>query len=212
MFGYSESGKLTDKVRIKPYSIILFDEIEKAHSDIYNLLLQVLDDGILTDSTGRVVDFKNTIIILTSNIGAKNITSNNKFGFNNVSSIKQENEIIKKEILKEVKNTFKPEFINRLDNLVIFNKLNNEDIEKITKILLDELCIRIKDKNINISYTDNLVKHIASDNDYNYGARPIKRKIQDEVEQIIADYIIDEKIKTNDTVKVDYINDKVVVK
>ncbi len=185
---------------------MLFDEIEKAHSDIYNILLQILDEGVLTDSTGRKVDFKNTIIILTSNIGAKNITEKSKMGFSNKLDENRDYEEVKKEVIQEAKKNFKPEFINRLDEIIVFRKLTKENIQEITRKLLNEFSQRLKNKKIDLVYDDKVVEFLANVGfDKEYGARPLKRAIQTNVEDLIASEIINGKIKENKKV---YITDE----
>ena len=197
--GYDEGGQLTEKVRRKPYSVILFDEIEKAHPDVMNMLLQILEDGRLTDSQGRTVNFKNTIIIMTSNVGAKLITDKNKLGFANDKSAedeKQEYENIKKEVLAELKKQFRPEFINRIDDIIVFHKLNNEDINKIMEIMLKQVQKRLELQNYKVEIDDSAKELIAKKGvDNNYGARPLRRSIQNMLEDKIAEAILDGIIK-----------------
>ena len=187
--GYDEGGQLTEKVRRKPYSVILFDEMEKAHPDVMNMLLQILEDGRLTDSQGRTVNFKNTIIIMTSNVGAKLITDKNKLGFANDKSAeneKQEYENIKKEVLAELKKQFRPEFINRIDDIIVFHKLNNEDINKIMEIMLKQVQKRLELQNYKVEIDDSAKELIAKKGvDNNYGARPLRRSIQNMLEDKI---------------------------
>ena len=198
--GFEEEGMLTKKVRSNPYSIILIDEIEKAHIDVLNVFLQILDEGILTDSTGRNINFKNTIIIMTSNIGASKITENRSLGFGNKST----NESNKKTVMSEVKKEFRPEFINRIDEIIVFNKLTKEDVIKIIDINVKELEIRLKDKNINIELTERFKEHIVENEiDLNYGARELRRKLQEIVENIIAEKIIGNELKFGDMIKFD---------
>ena len=160
--GYGEGGQLTEAVRKKPYSVILFDEVEKAHPDVFNMLLQVLDDGFLTDSQGKKVNFKNTVIILTSNIGASKIDKKHNLGFStNKNEVEDDYERIKSIIDEELKQNFKPEFLNRLDEIVIFNSLGEKEIQKISQFLLDELSERLKKKDINVSFTNKVVKYIS---------------------------------------------------
>ncbi|MGD9909916.1 MAG: ATP-dependent Clp protease ATP-binding subunit [Candidatus Izemoplasmatales bacterium] len=195
--GYDEGGQLTEAIRRKPYSIILFDEIEKAHPEVFNVLLQILDDGRLTDSAGRVVDFKNTIIIMTSNLGSDYLT--------------KENENPKELVMSLVKKTFKPEFINRIDEIVIFNPLNYETQVKITEKMLKELSERVKEKNIVIFYTAKTKKQIITDAfDPEYGARPIKRYIQKHIETLVARAIISSKIEPNHQYEIDYDNEFII--
>ena len=156
--GYDEGGQLTEQVRRKPYSIVLFDEIEKAHPDVFNMLLQILDDGRLTDSTGRTVSFKNTVIIMTSNAGARNIVEHHSIGFMNKEDSKKDYEKTRDEVMGELKKIFRPEFLNRLDDIIVFKKLSNESIEKITKIMLDEFIKRLEKKNIKVDVSDDVIK------------------------------------------------------
>lgn len=191
--GYDEGGQLTEKVRSKPYSVILFDEIEKAHPDVFNMLLQILDDGILTDSQGRRVDFKNCVIIMTSNVGAKLITAKQQaFGFTNSSSEKERNEeSIKEAVMGELKNTFRPEFLNRVDDIIVFHRLQKEDIRKIAGRLLDVLIKRVKAMDIDLSFTEEAVDKIADAGfDEIYGARPLKRAIQNKIEDKLSEEML----------------------
>ena len=199
--GYEEGGILTKKVRQKPYSIILFDEIEKAHSDIMNMLLQILEDGRLTDNTGKTIDFKNTVIIMTSNIGAKMITDSKKLGFTNANedTKKADYENIKKDIMQELKREFKPEFINRIDEIIVFHKLEDEDLEKIVGIMLDKLAERLKEQNILLEIDESVKKYIVKQNkDKNYGARPLRRAVQTIVEDNVTDAILAGTLKKNE--------------
>lgn len=191
--GYDEGGQLTEKVRSKPYSVILFDEIEKAHPDVFNMLLQILDDGILTDSQGRRVDFKNCVIIMTSNVGAKLITAKQQaFGFTNSSSEKERNEeSIKEAVMGELKNTFRPEFLNRVDDIIVFHRLQKEDIRKIAGRLLDVLIKRVKAMDIDLSFTEEAIDKIADAGfDEIYGARPLKRAIQNKIEDKLSEEML----------------------
>ena len=194
--GYEEGGYLTKKVKQKPYSIILFDEIEKAHPDVMNMLLQILEDGRLTDNTGRVVNFKNTVIIMTSNVGAKLITDSKVLGFSNDSNKEEKKKVdyenTKKEVMKELKKDFRPEFINRIDEIIVFHKLEDEDIEKIVELILNNLSKRLEKQGILIQIDDSVKKYIISQGvDKNYGARPLKRQVQNIVEDSITDAILD---------------------
>ena len=214
--GYEEAGQLTEKIRRKPYSIVLFDEIEKAHPDVFNLLLQILDEGRITDSTGRTVNFKNTVILMTSNVGARTITSGKTtIGFSSSKESEDEKnyESMKENVMVALKDTFRPEFINRLDEVIVFNSLSKESIEKITKNMLKEFTKKVEQNNIKVSYTDELVKYIAKVGfDKVYGARPLKRAIQTNIEDKFAEEMLDSKIKENDTVIIDVENDKVIIK
>ena len=192
--GYEEGGLLTEKVKNKPYSVILFDEVEKAHKDVFTVLLQILDDGHVTDSLGRKINFKNTLIILTSNLGVKKLQDFGTgigFGTNSYS-----NEEAKKDILmKEMKNFFSPEFINRIDDTIVFNSLSKDDIKKITDIELKKLMNRLTEMKYKITYDESLVDYIAKIGyDELYGARPMKRAIQDKVEDLLSEEVLTDKI------------------
>ncbi len=198
--GYEEGGQLTEAVRRKPYSIILFDEIEKAHTDVFNILLQVLDDGRLTDNKGVTVDFKNTIIILTSNIGSRKIIE------------LEDKDTRKSEVLKELKGHFRPEFLNRLDDIVIFEQLNLEAITNIVDIMFGSIASKVAGKDIKLSLTDNAKKYIANVGfDPDYGARPLKRALYEIVEDKLADLILEDKVSEGSSVEFDVQNDEVVV-
>lgn len=193
--GFEEGGQLTEKVRRNPYSVILLDEIEKAHPDVMNILLQILDDGRLTDSSGRTVDFKNTIVIMTSNIGARMITDKKNLGFGNSKEDEEKDyEDIKKDVMSEVKKEFKPEFINRIDEIIVFHKLNDEEIKQIIDLMLNEVISRLAKQNINVKI-DNSVKELIAKKGVNksFGARPLRRTIQNLVEDCLAETILDGK-------------------
>ena len=214
--GYDEGGQLTEKVRRRPYSVILFDEVEKAHPDVMNMLLQILEDGRLTDSQGRTVNFKNTVIIMTSNVGAKLITDKNKLGFsggNEEENKKQEYENIKKEVMGELKKQFRPELINRIDDIIVFHKLENEDVKKIIEIMLAQVTKRLEKQEIKIEI-DNSVKELIAKKgvDNNYGARPLRRAIQNMLEDKIAEAILDGVVKTGKRAKAIVENDEIVIK
>ena len=192
--GYEEGGLLTEKVKNKPYSVILFDEVEKAHKDVFTVLLQILDDGHVTDSLGRKINFKNTLIILTSNLGVKKLQDfGTGIGFSNNSYSDEE---AKKEILmKEMKNFFSPEFINRIDDTIVFNSLSPEDIEKITEIELKKLMTRLGEMKYTVTYNDEVVKYLAKIGfDEVYGARPLKRAIQDKIEDLLSEEVLTGKM------------------
>lgn len=191
--GYDEGGQLTEKIRTKPYSVVLFDEIEKAHPDVFNMLLQILDDGILTDSQGRKVDFKNAVIIMTSNVGARLITQKqSSFGFTDDEKTKEvNNDNIKEAVMGELKNTFRPEFLNRIDDIIVFDRLTKEDIEKIAKNLVNDLKKRIEALGIEIDFTDEVINKVSEAGfDDVYGARPLKRAIQSELEDLISEEML----------------------
>ena len=208
--GYEEGGQLSEKVRRNPYSVILFDEIEKAHPDVFNILLQVLDDGHITDAQGRKVDFKNTILIMTSNAGAAAIQEPKKLGFLAGEDEKQNYQRMKGNVMEEVKRVFKPEFLNRIDEIIVFHSLNKEEIAKIVALLLKEFEKRCKDQmDIELHVRDSVKKHIAETGyDAKYGARPLKRAIQTQLEDALAEEILEGRIKRGDKVAVGYGNDK----
>lgn len=197
--GFEEGGQLTEKVRRKPYSVVLFDEIEKAHPDVFNMLLQILEDGRLTDSQGRTVDFKNTIIIMTSNVGARLITEKqSSLGFNseNENAEESEKKDIKELVTGELRKVFRPEFLNRVDDIIVFNKLNKDEIKQIAVKMLKTLENRLDKMNIKISFTDNAVSEIVDKGfDENYGARPLRRAIQNEIEDPLSEQMLEGKVK-----------------
>lgn len=207
--GYEEGGQLTEKVRSKPYSVILFDEIEKAHPDVFNILLQILDEGRLTDSQGTMVDFKNTIIIMTSNAGASKLSKKRSIGFTELDSAK-DYENIKEVVNEELKNLFKPEFLNRIDDIIVFNRLEKEDIKEIVRIKLDELVDRIKELGYFAKYSDKVVEYIANKGfDDNYGVRPLDRAIKTEIEDLVANEILENNLKNNDVISFGFRNEKI---
>ncbi len=202
--GYDEGGQLTEKVRRKPYSVILFDEIEKAHPDVFNMLLQILDDGILTDSTGRKVDFKNCVIIMTSNVGARLITEERaSFGFTpEEQNASRSDEQIKEAVMGELKNTFRPEFLNRVDDIIVFNRLTEENIKQIAANLLKNLEARIKAVDISIEFDQSVVDFTAKAGfDKVYGARPLKRAIQTKIEDVLSEKILEKEIEKGGSYK-----------
>ena len=202
--GYDEGGQLSEKVRRNPYSVVLFDEVEKAHPDVFNVLLQVLDDGHITDSTGRVVDFKNTVIIMTSNAGAENIVAPKTLGFATSTDEKQSHENMKSKVMDEVRRIFKPEFTNRIDEIIVFHMLNKEQIGKIVDIMINTFNKRtLEQMKISIELDDEAKKYIVDKGyDEKYGARPLRRTIQNELEDNIAEKILEGKIKEGNKVKV----------
>ena len=213
--GYDEGGQLTEKVRRKPYSVILFDEIEKAHEDVFNVMLQIMDDGVLTDSQGRKVDFKNTIIVMTSNIGARNITDRQKkLGFagadegNGVKSVEEIRELV----MKDLKNTFRPEFLNRIDDIIVFSQLTREDIRQIASHMIATVAERLKGLGIGLTVMDEALDKLAEEGfDPVYGARPLRRKIQSALEDQVAEKMLDGTLKDGDTARATLENDKIVV-
>ncbi|MCL2286071.1 MAG: ATP-dependent Clp protease ATP-binding subunit [Firmicutes bacterium] len=210
--GYDEGGELSEKVRRKPYSVVLFDEIEKAHPDVFNVLLQVLDDGHITDAQGRKINFKNTVIIMTSNAGARSIINPKKLGFIPDDDKERDYENMKKVVMDEVKKLFRPEFLNRIDDIIVFHPLDNDDIRKIAELLLNETARRIRgNMNINLSYSDALIDHIATEGyDQMYGARPLRRAIQNMIEDELAEAILQGRFQEGCTVRGNYADGKVV--
>ncbi len=200
--GYDEGGQLTEKIKNNPFSVVLFDEIEKAHKDVFNILLQILDEGHLTDSFGRKVNFTNTIVIMTSNIGAKKVSEFGKgVGFNTSFSDSQSYEVKKSIVQKSLKQHFNPEFLNRIDDIISFNSLNKESIHKIIELELSKLVSRLKEKNFKISFDKTIVERISELNTQeDYGARPIKRIIQNLCEDFLSDVILRKEIKENENV------------
>ena len=209
--GYEEGGQLSDKVRRNPYSVVLFDEIEKAHPDVFNILLQVLDDGQITDSKGRKVSFKNTIIIMTSNAGANRIIDPKHLGFSRDITEKQDYEKMKASVMEEVKLMFKPEFINRIDEIIVFHALTEKEVKSIVNIMLRNLAKQVKEQmNIELKYTETLKSALAKESyDKKYGARPLRRMIQNKIEDNLAEEILAEKVKQGDKVTVSYKNKSV---
>lgn len=194
--GYEEGGQLTEAVRRNPYSIVLFDEIEKAHPEVLNLLLQILDDGRVTDSNGRTVDFKNTIIIMTSNLGSEYVLEN-------------KNDLV----MSSVKEHFRPEFINRIDELIIFNPLSKEALNKILDKIIKEIEYRLKDIDIRIELTENARNKFIEDGyDINFGARPLKRLVGRTLEVDLSKLLIEGTLKEHDTVVVNYLDDRFIIK
>ena len=214
--GFEEGGQLTEKIRRKPYSVILYDEIEKAHPDVMNMLLQILDDGRLTDSNGRTVNFKNTVIIMTSNLGARLITDKKLLGFSNSedsSNEQKEYENTKKEVMAELKRELKPEFINRIDEIIVFHKLNDEEISKIITIMLDEVKTRLNTQKYEIEFTPRVKDLIASKGiDKAFGARPLRRTIQNLVEDKLAEAILDGVVQKGKLAKIEVVDGDIVIR
>ena len=200
--GYEEGGELTERVRQKPYSIVLFDEVEKAHPDVFNMLLQVLDDGILTDSKGREVDFKNTILIMTSNLGATAIRDEKVVGFE-VGENKVDHDRMKNRVLEEVKQYFRPEFLNRIDDTIVFHSLEKEHIQEIVKLLTADMMERLEDMDIELKITPAATDIIVKEGyDPEYGARPLKRAIQSEIEDRLSEELLSGNVQSGDRVTV----------
>ena len=210
--GYEEGGQLSEKVRRNPYSVILFDEIEKAHPDVFNVMLQILDDGHVTDSQGRKVDFKNTIIIMTSNAGAQAIIEPKKLGFASKEDASKDYEFMKNGVMEEVKRIFKPEFLNRIDETIVFRALTKDDMKEIAALQVKQFVARCKEQ-MDITVTiPATVKTWIVEKSYEpkYGARPIRRKIQTALEDVMAEDILAGKIKSGDKVKAKIKKDEVV--
>ena len=205
--GYEEGGQLTEAVRRKPYSVVLFDEVEKAHPDVFNIMLQILEDGILTDAQGRRVDFRNTVIIMTSNLGAKEIlNTNTKLGFSKTEEKPAETDEytrIRERVMEEVKRAFKPEFLNRIDDIIVFHRLTEENIQAIARLMLGQLKKRLDANEYDVEFTDEAVAEIAKEGfDPVYGARPLRRAIQSKIEDMLSEKIIDGEISHNEKIKV----------
>ena len=210
--GYDEGGQLTDKVRRKPYAVVLFDEIEKAHEDVFNILLQILEDGRLTDSQGRTTNFNNTIIIMTSNVGARTISDGKKLGFDKGDEKVNGYKDIKKNVMDELKRTFRPEFLNRIDDIIVFHQLNEENIKSIVEIMINKLVERLKTKDIVLNVGDDVKEFIAKKGfDLTYGARPLRRAIQNQIEDTVAEAFLNGDIKIGKMVKLSIKDDKVIV-
>ena len=210
--GFEEGGQLTEKIRRKPYSVILFDEIEKAHPDVLNILLQLLDDGQLTDGQGKKVNFKNTVVIMTSNVGAKLITDKNTIGFDNKDKIEEKYADLKNKVMKELKNTFKPEFLNRVDDIIVFHQLGKDNLNGIVEIMLKEFAKRLESNGIEVSFAKSVIEYIVDKGyDIAYGARPLKRVIQSELEDKLAQEILDGNISSGDSVKLKVKDNKVIL-
>ena len=212
--GYDEGGQLTEAVRRKPYSVILFDEIEKAHPDVFNALLQVLDDGRLTDSKGKEVNFKNTILILTSNVGANSLVRKSTVGFSSGQNIEQEEYEKNKEIInEELKRTFRPEFLNRVDDIIVFSNLTEKDIKKVSKIMLNDTVERLKKLEIKVSFDNKLVNFVSKEGfDKTYGARPLERVIRTNIEDQLAESILKGEVKKEDEIVISAYRNKVTFK
>ena len=212
--GFDEGGQLTEAVRTKPYSVVLFDEIEKAHPDVFNILLQILEDGRVTDSQGKTVDFKNTVIIMTSNVGARLITEKQKsLGFTQADSqetaAEADFEKTKELVMGELKALFRPEFLNRVDDIIVFHKLTKEDTQKIARKMLSALEKKLKDMDIVMEFSDSAVEAVADKGyDPNYGARPLRRVIQNQVEDPISEEMLEGKVTANKTYRCDYKDNK----
>ncbi len=209
--GYDDGGHLTELVRKKPYSVILFDEIEKAHPDVFNIMLQILDDGRLTDAKGRYINFKNTVIIMTSNVGASMITTTSRLGFSTSSDeSKDKYEKLKETVSEEMKKAFRPEFLNRIDETIVFAHLSKEEIRQIVDLMLKDLFKRFAERELSVEVTDEVKDHLAKDG-YSeaYGARPLRRLIQRKIEDMLAEEILSGKYSAGDTIRMTLVDDKI---
>ena len=212
--GYDDGGQLTEKVRRKPYSVVLFDEIEKAHPDVFNMLLQILEDGILTDSQGRTVSFKNSVIIMTSNVGARHITENKSLGFADADmDDSKKSDSMKRDVMGELRHLFRPEFLNRVDEIIVFNKLGKEEIKEIAQKMIGQLAQRALDMGIGLEFTDSAVDKISQEGyDIIYGARPLRRAVQQKIEDKLADKILSGHVKSGEKLLCDYQEEFVFLK
>jgi ATP-dependent Clp protease ATP-binding subunit ClpC len=209
--GYDEGGQLTEKIRRKPYSVVLFDEIEKAHPDVFNLLLQVLEDGILTDSQGRRVDFKNTLLIMTSNLGASADAQPKALGFSEQSLSDSAQDAAAARMTAALKRAFRPEFLNRVDDIVQFRRLGTEEIRKIASLMLEEVCRRTADLGITLTVGEDVLDRVAAEGfDEAYGARPLRRAIVRMVEDTFSTALLEGKVKAGDTVRAELEDGQVV--
>ncbi|TCS94235.1 ATP-dependent protease ATP-binding subunit ClpC [Hazenella coriacea] len=210
--GYEEGGQLTEKVRRKPYSVVLFDEIEKAHPEVFNVLLQVLEDGRLTDGKGRTVDFRNTIIIMTSNVGASSIRRNNRLGFTAGDTSKDEYENMKQNVMEELKKSFRPEFLNRIDDVIVFHSLKEEHLREIVSLMANELRHRLKEQDIDFNLSEEAKKHLAKEGfDPTYGARPLRRAIQKHIEDRLSEELLRGNIQRGHVIHIDVKDGELVV-
>ena len=211
--GFDEGGQLTEKVRRKPYSVVLFDEIEKAHPDVFNILLQILDDGQLTDSQGRRVDFNNCVILMTSNVGARNISEPKSLGFaSGVQSEEEVNKNIRNNVMDELKKLFRPEFLNRIDDIIVFSQLTQTEIESIATVMLENLRKRLSENGIDATFDKTAIELLSKEGfDPVYGARPLRRAIVAKVEDLFAEKILDGEINSGESVVCKALNEEIVI-
>jgi ATP-dependent Clp protease ATP-binding subunit ClpC len=210
--GYEEGGQLTEKVRRKPYSVVLLDEIEKAHPDVFNILLQVLEDGRLTDSKGRTVDFRNTILIMTSNVGASALKTDKYVGFN-IQDTGQDYKNMKGKVMEELKRAFRPEFLNRIDETIVFHSLEKDHLKQIVTLMSNQLTTRLKEQEIYLELTDAAREKIATEGfDPEYGARPIRRALQKHVEDYLSEELLKGNVKKGQTVVMDVVNNEFAIR
>jgi len=216
--GYEDGGQLTEAVRRKPYAVVLFDEIEKAHPDVFNLLLQILEDGALTDAKGRMIDFKNTIIVLTTNLGSKRLTEKAApIGFNlnsdELSKAEADYENLKNDVLEDLKKHFRPEFLNRIDKTVVFRALTHQNIKEIVKLHIDRLQKRVESKNLKLEVSTPALDKLAEVSfDPEYGARPVRRKVQELIEDQLTEGLLNEQFNEGDTIMIDKDGENIVLK
>ncbi|MCS0542648.1 ATP-dependent protease ATP-binding subunit ClpC, partial [Aeromonas veronii] len=209
--GYEEGGQLTEKVRRKPYSVVLLDEIEKAHPDVFNILLQVLEDGRLTDSKGRTVDFRNTILIMTSNVGASTLKRNKYVGFA-LEDEKQDYKNMKDKVMEELKKAFRPEFLNRIDEIIVFHSLEKKHLKEIVTLMSDQLTKRLKEQDFELELTEAAKDRIAEEGyDPEYGARPLRRAIQKQIEDRLSEELLRGKIEKGKKIVMDFDNGEFVI-
>ncbi len=211
--GYGEGGQLTERVRRRPYSVVLFDEIEKAHPEVWSILLQILEDGRLTDSQGRAVSFRNAVIILTSNVGARHLTDRRQLGFGGPLSAEDEARGLKRDVLGELKTLFKPELLNRVDEIIVFDKLTNAEIREIAQRMFAQLAAKAAEMGIGLEFSDCAVERISQEGfDAAYGARPLRRAVQQKIEDKLADSILRGDVLPGETLLCDYTDQFVFVK
>ena len=209
--GYDDGGQLTERVRRKPYSVLLFDEIEKAHPDVFNIMLQILEDGRLTDSQGRRVDFKNTIIVMTSNLGAHDLFERKRLGFGNGEAEVTKQADIKATVMAKLKEAFRPEFLNRIDETIVFHQLDRENIKEIARNMMDTVIARINSLGIEVETDDSVIELMAAEGfDPVYGARPLRRAIQSKLEDSIAEKMLDGTVKAGGGIKISAENGELV--
>ncbi|MDD2503550.1 MAG: AAA family ATPase, partial [Clostridia bacterium] len=210
--GYDDGGQLTEAVRRKPYSVVLFDEIEKAHPDVFNILLQILEDGRLTDSQGRTVDMRNTVLVMTSNVGANTLGRQSTIGFTSTDDMKAtEYEKMKDNIMADLKKTFRPEFLNRIDEIIVFHTLEDEDLKQIVRLMIDNVAKRLAEQEIYLEVSEAAQAYMTKEGfDVNYGARPLRRIIQRMIEDNLSEEILAGRIQIGDTVQVDFGDEKLV--
>jgi len=211
--GYDEGGQLTEKIRRKPYSVILLDEIEKAHPDVFNILLQVLEDGRLTDGQGRTVDFRNAVVIMTSNVGAESVRNAKVVGFTSRADSEADYEKMKERMLEQMKHTFRPEFLNRIDETIVFQSLTESELKEIVDLLMEELKTRVTENGFSLHVSDS-AKDLILKKGYDpaFGARPLKRAIQRLVEDTVSEEILKRTVMPGDTITVDASDDEIVIR